>query len=414
MAPPTEKQRHLKGQGDCSTLPLRFRFDAKWFATLRLFAWMDSSRNVSACKSWQRHPCSFGPLWIVSHALTGASSKSLLMEQLHPAIQFLRFLKSLTPPGPKTAFDACHGSFISLWDAHDSEERGYLDRKELEDLLGHLRQKLGGSGDLSPEAVKRCAEELHFDEESGELRQEVFGRRFQQFWAKKEELLELFQPKAMIVEGDGDMAGDAAGYVAGDAASGAAVTSWLTSNIFSIDDALCFPEGTACWVRDALVMTEKEDLKSAIIKDVPGPSEGHPSIRLFVVECGRQDASRLCVKDASGDVGWVSVKSKDGRPLLRPVSSWLTMAEPQHDKDAVHREVLRIWQQHRHAQEQGADLASELLAAHHQALTQDARNWCQEQERHLEQRQWWVRIGLNLLRRERPVCGKSSGSKSIN
>ena len=38
--------------------------------------------------------------------------------------------------------------------------------------------------------------------------------------------------------------------------------------------------------------------------------------------------------------------------LLRPVSSWLTMAEPQHDKDAVHREVLRIWQQHRHAQEQ--------------------------------------------------------------
>lgn len=34
-------------------------------------------------------------------------------------------------------------------------------------------QKLGGSGDLSPEAVKRCAEELHFDEESGELRQEA-------------------------------------------------------------------------------------------------------------------------------------------------------------------------------------------------------------------------------------------------
>lgn len=45
-------------------------------------------------------------------------------------------------------------------------------------------------------------------------------------------------------------------------------------------------------------------------------SQGHPSIRLFVVECGRQDASRLCVKDASGDVGWVSVKSKDGRPFL--------------------------------------------------------------------------------------------------
>jgi len=268
-----------------------------------------------------------------------------------------------------------------LWDAHDSEERGYLERKELEDLLGHLRQKLGGSGDLSPEAVKRCAEELHFDEESGELRQEVFGRRFQQFWAKKEELLELFQPKAVIVEGDGDMEGDAASYVAGDAASGAAdVTSWLTSNMFSIDDALCFPEGTACWARDALVMTEKEDLKSAIIKEVPGPSEGHPSIRLFVIECGRQDASRLCVKDASGDVGWVSAKSKDGRPLLRPVSSWLTMAEPQHGKDAVHREVRRIWKQHRHAQEQGADLASELLAAHHQALTQDARNWCKEQE----------------------------------
>jgi len=36
-----------KGQGDCSTLPLGFRFDAKWFATLRLFAWMDSSRTVS-------------------------------------------------------------------------------------------------------------------------------------------------------------------------------------------------------------------------------------------------------------------------------------------------------------------------------------------------------------------------------
>ena len=26
--------------------------------------------------------------------------------------------------------------------------------------------------------------------------------------------------------------------------------------------------------RDALFMTEKEDLKSAIIKEVPGPSEG--------------------------------------------------------------------------------------------------------------------------------------------
>lgn len=167
------------------------------------------ARNVSACESWQRHPCSFGPLWylyvlpstrcythvirywkysalakprsqneryaryactlyaheictfclrlelfcpasswrdgcrrlisvsmqglaikqffclssksrlvrIVSHALTGASSKSLLMEQLHPAIQFLRFLKSLTPPGPKTAFNACHGSFISRMSA---------------------------------------------------------------------------------------------------------------------------------------------------------------------------------------------------------------------------------------------------------------------------------------------------------
>ena len=34
-------------------------------------------------------------------------------------------------------------------------------------------QKLGGSGDLSQEAIKRCAEELHVDEESGELRQEV-------------------------------------------------------------------------------------------------------------------------------------------------------------------------------------------------------------------------------------------------
>ena len=269
-----------------------------------------------------------------------------------------------------------------LWDAHDIKERGYLELKELEGLLGHLRQKLGGSGDLSPEALKRCAEELHFDEERGELRQEVFGRQFQQFWAKKEELLELSQLKVVIVSDgdDGDMAGCAAGDVASDAAGGAAdVTSWLASTMFSIDDALSFPEGTACLVRDALVMTEKEDLKSAIIKDVPGPSEGHPSIRLFVVECGRQDASRLCVKDASGDVGWVSAKSKDGRPLLRPVSSWL-MAEPQHDKDAVRREVRRIWQQHRHAQEQGADLASELLAAHHQALTQDARNWCQEQE----------------------------------
>jgi len=29
---------------------------------------------------------------------------------------------------------------------------------------------------------------------------------------------------------------------------------------------------------------------------------------------------------------------------------------------------------------QGADLASELLAAHHQALQQNAQNWCQEQD----------------------------------
>jgi hypothetical protein len=38
--------------------------------------------------------------------------------------------------------------------------------------------------------------------------------------------------------------------------------------------------------------------------------------RLLVIEGGRQDASRLCIKDTAGDIGWVSIKTKDGRPLL--------------------------------------------------------------------------------------------------
>eukprot|EP00435_Cladocopium_sp_Y103_P027842 s2287_g6.t2 len=131
-------------------------------------------------------------------------------------------------------------------------------------------------------------------------------------------------------------------------------------------------------MRDALIMTEKEDLMSAIKKEIPR-SAGIQS-RLLVIEGGRQDASRLCIKDTAGDIGWVSTKTKDGRPLLRPASAWLALAEPQHEKDAVLRSVQQLWQQHGEAQAQGADLASELLAAHHQALQQHAQNWCQEQE----------------------------------
>lgn len=254
----------------------------------------------------------------------------------------------------------------SLWDAHATEERGYLEREELESLLRHLHQKLGGSGDLSQEAIKRCAEELHVDEESGELRQEVFGRRFQHLWAKKEELLELSQAKAQAATSEGDAP-----------KRSSSVSPWLAAMLDTEDRH--FPEGTACWARDALIMTEKEDLMSAIKKEIPGPSAGTQA-RLLVIEGGRQDASRLCIKDTAGDIGWVSIKTKDGRPLLRPASAWLALAEPQHEKDAVLRSVQQLWQQHGEAQAQGADLASELLAAHHQALQQNAQNWCQEQE----------------------------------
>ena len=68
--------------------------------------------------------------------------------------------------------------------------------------------------------------------------------------------------------------------------------------------------------RDALIMTEKEDLTSAIKKEIPGPSGTGTQSRLLVIEGGRQDASRLCIKDTAGDIGWVSIKTKDGRPLL--------------------------------------------------------------------------------------------------
>eukprot|EP00438_Fugacium_kawagutii_P005933 Skav229283 [mRNA] locus=scaffold952:396687:408786:- [translate_table: standard] len=127
-------------------------------------------------------------------------------------------------------------------------------------------QKLGGSGDLSPEAIKRCADVLYFNEETGELRQEAEGG-------------------AEVKREDGDVP------------------------MSSSAPALAKQDATEL---SPLIMTEKEDLKSAIKKEIPGPSL---QSQLLVVESGRQDTSRLCVKDASGDIGWVSTKSKDGRPM---------------------------------------------------------------------------------------------------
>lgn len=159
-------------------------FDSSCFAKLQADEMGAAGPFLSQCSVWPPSSSASRLVRIVFHALTGASSKSL-----HPAIPFLRFLRSLTPLGPKTAFDACHG-FISrmsarrsvqarensgsvrscymnflfdpfphsevrgLWDAHDSEERGYLERKELEDLLGHLRQV--GNLRWNPTAVLAC------------------------------------------------------------------------------------------------------------------------------------------------------------------------------------------------------------------------------------------------------------------
>ena len=54
--------------------------------------------------------------------------------------------------------------------------------------------------------------------------------------------------------------------------------------------------------RDALVMTEKEDLKSAIIKDVPGPSEGtlKKQKRCFVFRCTNVNCATFPRFDGSG------------------------------------------------------------------------------------------------------------------
>ncbi|CAK9059025.1 unnamed protein product [Durusdinium trenchii] len=211
----------------------------------------------------------------------------------------------------------------SLWDAHDTNENGYLDQTELESLLIHLHKKLGGSGDLSEEAIKRCAEILHV--ESGELRKEVFARRFTHLWSQKDKLLEL-SPKVTVVSDTSEPS--------------SSVNLWLAASMHGVEGEP-FPEGSVCWVRDSAVMTEKEDLSSVKKKDIPGASKGLHSARLLVLGHGRSK-SRLRVQDSSGDVGWVST-TLEGRL-------------------------------------QGADLASELLAAHHQAVQQDAIRWRQEQD----------------------------------
>ena len=75
------------------------------------------------------------------------------------------------------------------------------------------------------------------------------------------------------------------------------------------------------------------------------------------------NVARSKIKSVNGEAPNLFKTHQPGNPLLfsghspfsgffDPYLLWLTMAEPQHDKDAVHREVLRIWQQHRHAQEQ--------------------------------------------------------------
>jgi len=68
-----------------------------------------------------------------------------------------------------------------LWDAHDSEERGYLDRKELEDLLGHLKPSSAVlKSSISMRRVASCGRR-HFESSSlvGSLSQfhvALFGR----------------------------------------------------------------------------------------------------------------------------------------------------------------------------------------------------------------------------------------------
>ncbi|CAK9058860.1 unnamed protein product [Durusdinium trenchii] len=222
----------------------------------------------------------------------------------------------------------------SLWDAHDTNENGYLDQTELESLLIHLHKKLGGSGDLSEEAIKRCAEILHV--ESGELRKEVFARRFTHLWSQKDKLLEL-SPKVTVVSDTSEPS--------------SSVNLWLAASMHGVEGEP-FPEGSVCWVRDSAVMTEKEDLSSVKKKDIPGASKG--------------------------DVGWVST-TLEGRLLLQPSSAWLTVSET-HEKEAVYQAMQKLWHAHKAAQEQGANLASELLAAHHQAVQQDAIRWRQEQD----------------------------------
>ncbi|CAK9058859.1 unnamed protein product [Durusdinium trenchii] len=247
----------------------------------------------------------------------------------------------------------------SLWDAHDTNENGYLDQTELESLLIHLHKKLGGSGDLSEEAIKRCAEILHV--ESGELRKEVFARRFTHLWSQKDKLLEL-SPKVTVVSDTSEPS--------------SSVNLWLAASMHGVEGEP-FPEGSVCWVRDSAVMTEKEDLSSVKKKDIPGASKGLHSARLLVLGHGRSK-SRLRVQDSSGDVGWVST-TLEGRLLLQPSSAWLTVSET-HEKEAVYQAMQKLWHAHKAAQEQGANLASELLAAHHQAVQQDAIRWRQEQD----------------------------------
>ncbi|CAK9050800.1 Hypothetical protein SCF082_LOCUS27964 [Durusdinium trenchii] len=154
------------------------------------------------------------------------------------------------------------------------------------------------------------------------------------------------------------------------------VNLWLAASMHGVEGEP-FPEGSVCWVRDSAVMTEKEDLSSVKKKDIPGASKGLHSARLLVLGHGRSK-SRLRVQDSSGDVGWVST-TLEGRLLLQPSSAWLTVSET-HEKEAVYQAMQKLWHAHKAAQEQGANLASELLAAHHQAVQQDAIRWRQEQD----------------------------------
>ncbi|CAJ1402850.1 unnamed protein product [Effrenium voratum] len=136
-----------------------------------------------------------------------------------------------------------------------------------------------------------------------------------------------------------------------------------------------FAVGSVCSVRkSAIKMRKEEDLASAVIKDIPGPNQGLNAARLLVLKRGAE--GRLQVQDSHGDVGWVSSTSTEGRRLLQPSSAWLLGDDLESSRAAVQE----LWRSQVRAQEEGGDFVSEMLAAHHCALENDARRWRLVQE----------------------------------